>query len=163
MGGGRQGECPLDFAASFEGSVPDREALPLVFNDPPFRIRRGSLAGSHGMADWLAQWETGGSLHFKVIQISAMKEPEQAYRLTVLVDRTDSSGLPPFQENAAWLTEWESSDEAGKWALKRVETPFYEWVEDVRETAPTLYADATASVFQGDPVFQRQLSRGIDY
>lgn len=157
-GSGKEGPCPLAFDPSFQGARQTEEGLPLVYEGQSFRVWRGKLSQMLRETEWLANWASQGTTHFKVIQISANGEQVQA---TLLMDRFTETETPA-QENAVWITEWKlSSDD--ELALKTLTTPFYERVEPASKTASTLFADATGSVLGHEPVFHKQLAYGIDH
>ncbi len=161
---GKQGACPLRFHPSFEGALFEPQDLPLVFDQSPFRIRRGKASTTGNQARWLQSWQPEGETHFKVIQLRP-RDQENRFRATVLVDRVTLSGDEvAYQENAVWLTEWEADDaDKDDLVLLSLRIPFFEQVEHQSDTGSRLFADATAQVLGADPHFQQQLTHGIDY
>lgn len=155
----RQELLPLAMSPTFQGHLIASAPLTETYTHGSLQVARGRPAAFGPAVAWLSEWPSPSTTHFKLIQIAA--EEGGVLKATVLVDRSASREDAPVQENMVWGTEWRlnANDEL---TLSQIKIAFVErirWESD----RPSLFADATGAVLDGDDAFEKQLRFGIDY
>lgn len=151
----RDGPSPLKLASEFRGSLTTADGLPLVYENPPYEIRRGVPKKTVDGTTWLASWPNQMEAHFKVVHITELSDRKVS--VSLLMDRASEQ----VQENAMWKLLWDISG-GGAVTLRSAELLSYERVERQASALP-LFADATGSAIGKEAAFRDQFANGIDH
>ena len=151
---GHDGPCPLKLAADFKGSLASAEALPVVYRDTPYEIRRGVPKTMVDGLTWLSSWPNQMAGHSKIVHLSEM--PNQQVSVSLLMDRASERA----QENATWMLVWKITDNS--MILLSAELASFERIDHESDVLP-LFADSTGSVVGRESAYRDQLGYGIDH
>ena len=97
----------------------------------------------------------------KIIGIDVPENPAGETVTRVRCHLAGANANSRYQQNAAWKVTWQdAADTNSEPMISAIELAEF---EEIRAAGNQLFADQTSAVFRGEPCFQQQLNRSLDY